>query len=635
MFGNRCVIIANQVKLKQHIIYTYDIETLVNLFVYCAVDDNNNWKTFTVGVGINDLVNLYKFLHHDGLQFVGYNNLAFDAPVIQHLLDNEDRFLQYTTDQAVDAIYNYAQSCIDMPFPPYRETQLTHPQIDVYKIMHFDNNAKRTSLKALQVNMNWENVQDMPFDHTHHVTPQELQEVIEYCKNDVASTQQFYKNISTEISLRENLSKTFKVNFTNMSDSAIGERLFAVLYCKQAKVSWAKIRKLKTWRNSIAIKDILLPTINFQTDSLKELLKKFKELTVYDTNKGFSGDAKVGGLKTHYGLGGVHACIKPGVYESDEEHVVRDIDVASFYPNLAIVNGWHPEHLGSAFPQVYQKVYDDRKAIPKKDPRNLAYKLMLNSVFGKSNSQYSWLYDPQFTMQITVNGQLLISMLAEQLAQHGQLLQINTDGLTIRYNKKFDATISHITDLWQKQTKLQLEDVYYKKMIIRDVNNYIAVNVDGEIKKKGCFATEIAWHQNPSAMIVADALEQYFVHNQLPETYIPTINNGWRFVIRQRFLKNQYGWYKNNQGNRVKLPKTIRFYASNTGFSLNKHFLKNGVTPSDQMFLEGQPVTVINSFDGTLPTDVATNYYVKETYRVINQIFPTITEAGEQLTLFG
>ena len=36
-------------------------------------------------------------------------------------------------------------------------------------------------------------------------------------------------------------------------------------------------------------------------------------------------------------------------------------------------------------------------------------------------------------------------------------------------------------------TQLQLESVEYKKMIIGDVNNYIAITTDGKVKCKGRF----------------------------------------------------------------------------------------------------------------------------------------------------
>jgi hypothetical protein len=40
-------------------------------------------------------------------------------------------------------------------------------------------------------------------------------------------------------------------------------------------------------------------------------------------------------------------------------------------------------------------------------------------------------------------------------------------------------------DWWQNKTKLKLEKAVYQRMIIRDVNNYIAIYDDGSLKTKG------------------------------------------------------------------------------------------------------------------------------------------------------
>lgn len=43
------------------------------------------------------------------------------------------------------------------------------------------------------------------------------------------------------------------------------------------------------------------------------------------------------------------------------------------------------------------------------------FKLSTNSVYGKSNSEYSFLYDPLYTLKTTLAGQLALCMLSEML----------------------------------------------------------------------------------------------------------------------------------------------------------------------------------------------------------------------------
>jgi hypothetical protein len=152
---------------------------------------------------------------------------------------------------------------------------------------------------------------------------------------------------------------------------------------------------------------------------------------------------------------------------------------ASYYPNLSIQNGLRPEHLGESFTKIYNQIYEERKTIPKSNPLNGSYKLMLNGSYGKSNEDTSFFYDPMFTMSITINGQLLLMMLSEKLTlsiKDLTVLQINTDGITIKVHEIYYDKVKEVCKWWMELTKLELEEVHYSKMIIRDVN-YLRLNL--------------------------------------------------------------------------------------------------------------------------------------------------------------
>ena len=52
----------------------------------------------------------------------------------------------------------------------------------------------------------------------------------------------------------------------------------------------------------------------------------------------------------------------------------------SYYPNLAIRNGFAPAHLpNKEFLEQYEWFFEERKLIPKSDIRNYVYKIILNS----------------------------------------------------------------------------------------------------------------------------------------------------------------------------------------------------------------------------------------------------------------
>jgi hypothetical protein len=245
---------------------------------------------------------------------------------------------------------------------------------------------------------------------------------------------------------------------------------------------------MRTHRSSIALQDVILDKIKFIHPEFNKILEKFKSSVVVDTKKPFEYSVIYKGFKYDYGVGGIHGCIKPGVYEADREHIIYDIDIDGMYPSTAILFGFYPEHLGKQFCDIYKKMYITRMKAKKqakidKSDRsasaiNSGLKLALNGAYGKSNDQYSLLYDPKFTMAITVNGQLLLSMLAERVAdiQGLTMLQVNTDGITVKVPINKIDEFKHICINWEEETGYSLEYNQYKKMIIRDVD-YLRLNL--------------------------------------------------------------------------------------------------------------------------------------------------------------
>ncbi|MDZ7906352.1 MAG: hypothetical protein U5N55_11680 [Cypionkella sp.] len=69
-------------------------------------------------------------------------------------------------------------------------------------------------------------------------------------------------------------------------------------------------------------------------------------------------------------------------------------------------------------------------------------KLAANGTYGKTNDKFSALFDPKHTMAVTINGQLLLSMLAERLmgVPSLRIIQVNTDGITYYIHESQLAT---------------------------------------------------------------------------------------------------------------------------------------------------------------------------------------------------
>jgi DNA polymerase elongation subunit (family B) len=233
----------------------------------------------------------------------------------------------------------------------------------------------------------------------------------------------------------------------------------------------------QTKRPTIALKDAILPWIRFDQPEFTRVLEWLKQQTITETNGVFTDlVAQIDGFEFVFGLGGIHGSIENEIVESDDECIIVDLDVSSYYPNLAIANGFYPAHLGQTFCEIYKNLYEQRKQYPKKSAESAMLKLALNGVYGDSNNQFSVFYDPLFTMSITLNGQLLLCVLAERMMEIDglRILQANTDGISVYLRRDQEWLLDSVSDHWSKQTGLTLEKSKYRIMAIADVNSYIA-----------------------------------------------------------------------------------------------------------------------------------------------------------------
>lgn len=260
------------------------------------------------------------------------------------------------------------------------------------------------------------------------------------------------------------------------------------------------------------------------------------------------------------------------------------------------------------------------------------FKLFVNGAYGKSNEESSFIYDPLYTMKTTITGQLSLSMLIERLTMHIpdiQWIQANTDGITARVPRKDADTYYKICAMWEKVTKLVLEHAQYKKMVVRDVSNYIAVYENGDTKLKGCFEIFQELHKNPSMRIVPIALKEYFVNGIPVEETIKNHTDIYDFCL---MLKTTRGWTAKRQsidsnGKHVEeLGRITRYFISGKASSLYKEHDDgriNGVNV-------GQGIELFNRYYEKEMKDYNINYqfYISECYKIINIV------EDRQLSLF-
>jgi hypothetical protein len=637
--------------------WVMDYETICNCFV--AVFEHyktDERKVFVVCEQRNDFPEFVTFLQKcvtETQWHISYNGLGFDAQISQKLINNQKYLRNLPTDALVKYIYDYAQTVIDKnnkgdfaEFAPYK---LKIKQIDLFKLNHWDNKAKMSSLKWIQYSMDWENVEEMPHPHNQPVTDAHtLNQVIEYCINDVQSTKQILIHSKEQIALRQTLTKEYGIDLYSASEPRISKELFLHFLEQKTGIDRAYLKQLRTPRDYIVLSDCILPYIQFETSQFNGVLDYFRTKVITSTKDGFKHTIDFKGVKIDYGLGGIHGAAPAGLYEAKPGWTIVTSDVTSYYPNLAIKNKWAPAHLPQKeFCEQYEWFFDERVKIPKTDPWNYVYKIILNSTYGLTGDANSFLYDPKMTMQITINGQLLLSKLAEMVSlaiPEAKPLMFNTDGLEMMIPNDKIEMYKSICSVWELMTQLSLEHDQYSKMIIRDVNNYMAVTKDGKVKCKGAFEWEdlakkkvATFHKNKSFLIIPKAIYAWFVHGIKPEDFLDQNQNifdycgavkakaGWSFVDRRLVNGNLVN---------TKLQKIVRYYISNTGGKMVKcHNDGREIQVESGEWLQ----TTVNKIDTSkayYTYDINKKYYLEEIYKQIEGIQVLTYKGSTQLSLF-
>lgn len=585
--------------------WVMDYETIVNCFVAVfSAYDSEEQHVFVVNRDTNDMPAFLEFLKHNQANkdwHFGYNNLSFDAQITEYITQNADYFANRSAEEITSTIYQYAQHIIEKTdrkeFLDYPEYKLSIPCVDIYKLNHWDSNAKRTSLKWVQFSMDWNNVEEMPHHHNEPVNDNyTLQKVVSYCINDVASTKQIFllKNakgeqiMASQINLRAELSSTYNLTLYSASEPRISKEMFLHFLSEKLNRDKRDIKNMRTTRSHVTVRDIILPYVSFSTPEFISVYNWFKSLVV-DTkildeteetqkSKGPKHRVRFKGVPTDYGLGGLHGCAASGIYTAGAGKKILSADVTSFYPNLAIKNRWSPAHIPqNDFCQLYEWFFEERKKYPKSSPLNYLFKIILNSTYGLSKNKYSFLYDPEFTFRITINGQLLLTMLYEMIATRipgAQPLMQNTDGLEFMIDEQYEELFYQICKEWEAMTQLQLETVEYQKMIIGDVNNYIAIDTSGKTKCKGRFEfEELPLHKNKSMLIIPKAWYAYFVHGTDPAEFLQANRNVYDYCAGAKLRGDWYFTKRSlEEGSFIeeRLQKLVRYYISNTGCKIIK-----------------------------------------------------------------
>lgn len=650
--------------IRGKIVYVYDIEVFQNIF-HCSVKntETNNIYKFEISERKNQLRELVKFFKQvdkyitwgdyyttninipANVIFCGYNNLHYDNPIINYIIEYEDKLMQYNIPTICSSIFNLSKTITtssedNIDAWKHWKYQIWFDTFDILTMLY--SNKLRVGLKEIQVTMQYPNVQEFVCDWTKPLPLEDFDSMIDYNINDIESTSELLNRCKKDVDLRIAIEDEYGVRVLSKDGVNIGMKILTQKYLEKTGLTWWDIKDLRSPMSVIPLKDVILPFIKYDSPILQRVLEDMKNQIVSPGRKGYENKFVFNNLRYSVGVGGIHSVNGPEIIIPRDDEMLIDIDVASLYPSMLIEYEFYPKHLGKEFLEVYKQIKDERiEAKHNGDKvKNETLKLALNGLSGNLQNEHNFCYSPFAVMQIRINGQLLLLMLAEKLTQIGcRIVQANTDGLFVLLKKDVYFKVNSICREWEQLTKLTLEEDRFKAMYQYAINDYFAITEDNKVKEKGMFITTVKLGKGLTPKIIPKAVISFFKDGIPVEDTIKNCTDIRDFLMSEKTGKQWHVEYMNEEQQR-----TNRFYASTNGGYLWKwkdtgHKEGEIITYTEpyvgerkykasarqyQNMLTASGVTLLNKFDDKPIEERKINYryYIMEAYKIIRDLKP-------------
>lgn len=650
--------------IRGKIVYVYDIEVFQNIF-HCSVKntETNDIYKFEISERKNQLRELVKFFKQvdkyitwgdyyttninipANIIFCGYNNLHYDNPIINYIIEYEDKLMQYNIPTICSSIFNLSKTITtssedNIDAWKHWKYQIWFDTFDILTMLY--SNKLRVGLKEIQVTMQYPNVQEFVCDWTKPLPLEDFDSMIDYNINDIKSTSELLNRCKKDVDLRIAIEDEYGVRVLSKDGVNIGMKILTQKYLEKTGLTWQDIKDLRSPMSVIPLKDVILPFIKYDSPILQRVLDDMKNQIVSPGRKGYENKFVFNNLRYSVGVGGIHSVNSPEIIIPRDDEMLIDIDVASLYPSMLIEYEFYPKHLGKEFLEVYKQIKDERiEAKHNGDKvKNETLKLALNGLSGNLQNEHNFCYSPFAVMQIRINGQLLLLMLAEKLTQIGcRIVQANTDGLFVLLKKDVYSKVNSICREWEQLTKLTLEEDRFKAMYQYAINDYFAITEDNKVKEKGMFITTVKLGKGLTPKIIPKAVINFFKDGISVEDTIKNCTDIRDFLMSEKTGKQWHVEYMNKEQQR-----TNRFYASTNGGYLWKwkdtghkegeiityiepyvgeHKYKASARQYQNM-LTASGVTLLNKFDDKPIKERKINYryYIMEAYKIIRDLKP-------------
>lgn len=634
-------------------IYTYDIECFPNFFSICFIDatknndidryiqqdiDNdpdkyltrNRFATvFMVYDKINDIPQLAAFIK-DCKLLIGYNNYAYDDLMLEFILKLYQK--GYANGDITSILYKMSASIISYIGYNFRQDNKElfediyrpYRSIDLFKLHHLD--ANHIGLKQVGIALKFYNIKESGVPFEHPIEKEDVSNVIEYNVNDVLITHDLWNKKLEEFTLRVFVSEKYELNVLSASRSGMADKLLAKIYSDATGLKRYEFMRRRTYRSIVSFKEIISDKVLFKTTKLNQFLHELigTTLTSMDDFK-FEKTLIYGEHGYTIATGGLHSIDRPNKFFSTDEMDLTDSDVQSYYPRIMINGLVCPEHLyQAAFTSILIELTEERLQQKASGSKLFAeaLKITINSIFGKLGFD-GWLLDHAALFKTTINGQLFLLMLIEDLTEVGfDVISANTDGIVTKVPKVRRDEYLAVCDAWMKQTGFILEYSNYTRYIRSNVNSYLAIYDNGKIKQKNEFVEKIEIDKGYNAPVVKMALNAYYVKDIKIDDFLHNHTDIYDFCISQKTGSNWIPEYHTIEGAESKitvLQKNIRYYVSVRGGTLIK---RNKEDNRCIRLIAGYNTIVFNKYIPKEMKDynINYNYYKMRCYEIIDKI---------------
>ena len=526
-----------------------------------------------------------------GVRIVGFNSLPFDQPLVELLLSGA----------SLEEMKALADEIIKQDKRVRPKNGYNH--IDLIEVAPL-----QASLKAYGARLHSPRIQELPIPPEAVLTREEGMLIRDYCFNDLDETERLFKELRPQIELRILLSNQYNVDLRSKSDAQIAE---AIINAELERLSGKPPQRPKL-PDDFAFQYDIPEFISYHNADCRDMLEILRGIT-FTLDAGGSPampkelsnlSLRIGNGVYRMGIGGLHSSESKTAYVADDDTLIVDRDVESYYPRLILTQRLAPEHLGEAFLEVFETIVNRRLTAKRTGDKAVsdALKITINGTFGKLGNKYSTIYSPKLLSQVTISGQLYLLMLIDMIEHAGiPVISANTDGIVMHCPKDRYDDLNAIIAMWESLTDCVTEETRYAALYSRDVNNYIAVKLDGSTKAKGVFsergsALNSPLSKNPMYLICSDAV-QAFLSKGVPINDTITSCTDWRRFVCVQNVRG--GGHKDG----VYLGKVVRWYYA-VGETGTIHYISSGNTvPRSE---GGKPAPEIDS----LPDDVDYERYI-------------------------